>query len=231
MPIVSRATVIDVRQINDDIREYLLKPDKYINFEAGQFLQLTLELVSASDFWPESRTFSIASYRSKDKTIRLFIKKVGQYTTRIFDTLEVGSSCTIKYAYGDFTLPLFDETNPIVCIAGGTGIAPFLSFIDACEERGQLDRLTVYYSVKQKADVIDYEKLKSILKHGKLCIFTTREFNDDTICRRIIVDDIVNNQPDASDRHYYICGSKEFTYTFKRQLEMKGMQNIYIDEW
>lgn len=231
MPIVSKATVIGVKKINDEIREYLLKPDKYINFEAGQFLQLTLDLVSASDFWPESRTFSIASYRSIDKSIRLIIKKVGPYTTRIFDALEIGYECTIKYAYGDFTLPLFDEINPIVCIAGGTGIAPFLAFLDACEERGQLDRLTLFYSVRKKADVFDYIKLKQLLGPKNLNLYTSREFNEDTISRRIDVEDIIGNRTDLNSHHFYICGSKEFTYFFKQQLVDRGIQKIYIDEW
>jgi ferredoxin-NADP reductase len=231
MPIVSKATVIGVRPISDEIREYLLKPDKYINFEAGQFLQLSLELVTASDFWPESRTFSIASYRSREKTIRLFIKKVGVYTTKIFEALEIGRTCTIKYAYGDFTLPLFDEEGPIVCIAGGTGIAPFLAFVDALEELDQLDRLTVYYSVRHKEDTIDLEKLQSKIGPANFHLFTTREINDDTVNRRITIDDVLNYNAADRDRHYYICGSKDFTQSFKDLLDREGQPNIYIDEW
>lgn len=231
MPIVSKATVIDVIKINDETREYLFKPEKYIHYEAGQFLQLTLDLVSASDLWPESRTFSIASYRPKDKTIRLIIKKVGKYTSRIFDVLEVGRECTIKYAYGDFTLPLFDESNSIICIAGGTGIAPFLAFLDACEERRQLERLIIIYSVRQKADIIDYEKLNRLIQPEKLRIYTTREHNKEIISRRIDVEEIANYYDSMKAQQYYICGSRDFIFSIKQQLECLGIRKIYIDEW
>lgn len=162
MPIVCQATVQVVQEISNDIREYLFKPYKFVNYEAGQFLQLKLDLVTASEMWPESRTFSIASFYSTEKPLRLIIKKVGYYTARLFDLLFQGSRCTIKYTYGDFTLPAFDEESPNLCIDGGTGIAPFLAFIGKCEERGQLERLFVYYSAKTQANLIDYPKrLKS----------------------------------------------------------------------
>jgi ferredoxin-NADP reductase len=231
MPVVCDAQVMEVRERNEQIKEFILKPGKYIGFEAGQFLQLTLEHVTASDYWPESRTFSIASYLSKDKIIRLIIKKVGIYTTRIFNELLPGKYCTIKYAYGDFTLPVYDEENEIVYIAGGTGIAPCLAYIDALKELGQLDRLRLLYSVKCRQDIIDPERLKNSISQDKYKLFLTREENQDAICRRIEVDDILTHSPKDRDRHYYICGSKEFTIRFKKLLENEGMPSIHIDKW
>lgn len=171
MPIVCQAIVQVVQEISNDIREYVFKPDKYVNYEAGQFLQLTVDLVTASEIWPESRTFSIASFHSTEKPLRLIIKRVGYYTARLFDLLIQVSRCTIKYAYGDFTLLAFNEESPILCIARGTVIAPFLAFIGECEERGQLERLFVYNSAKTQANLIDHPKIKKSIPQGHLNIF------------------------------------------------------------
>lgn len=75
MQVVTNAEVISIKEYSEDLREYIIKPEKYRRFDAGTFLQLALENVSASDYWPESRTFSMASaYNNKTKTIKLILE-------------------------------------------------------------------------------------------------------------------------------------------------------------
>ena len=131
MGTISKATVLSIKEYGSEIREYTLKLMKNHYFEPGSFLQLTLEEKEDYTRWPESRNFSIASAFNEDGTIKLIIQKVGVYTARIFNELHEGDSCTVKYAFGDFLLPFFDKNSTICCIAGGTGIAPILSF---CEQ-------------------------------------------------------------------------------------------------
>jgi len=223
MAITSRATITDIREINSELREFWLVPEKKSRYEAGQFLQFCIEEVEVSDYWPESRTFSIASYQ-KGK-IRLIIKKVGKYTTRIFEELNINSVVTIKYAYGDFLLP-FDSSSQIVCIAGGTGITPFLAFIDYLENVGGLDRMFLYYSAQTKQSMIDYEEIKE--KFGdKVKFFTTREENENTINHRISKEDILI----GVNTTYYVCGSEAFNDYYKRLLFDLGCINVKVDEW
>lgn len=231
MAVVTQAEVISVKEHTEEIREYILKPDKYRRFEAGMFLQLTLEEVNSSDYWPESRTFSLASYYNKEKIIRLIIKKAGQYTTRIFNEVKEGNEITIKYAYGDFILPVFDQKNDIICLAGGTGVTPFFSFIEALEEQNKLERLKILYSAKKYEDFIRLKFLKDKLNDEQLILFTTQEECEDTINRRITEDDVINAASDYQEAHYYICGTNEFNSNFKEKLENENLKNIYLDQW
>lgn len=228
MAIITKAVVEKVVNISDDIKEYILKPEKLIAYEPGQFLQLSLDIVNASDYWAESRTFSIASY-GKDY-LRLIIKKVGQYTTRIFDELSSGSVVAIKYAYGDFLLP-FDYDDGIVCIAGGTGISPILSFIDKLEEDGDIDKIKLFYSAKTKSSLIDYERLCNILEKENLNFYLTREnTNIENInVGRIDIEEISRNF--SKNSYFYICGSNDFISHFKSNLGKLGYKNIILDEW
>ena len=228
MAIITNAVVEKVINISDDIKEYILKPEKMIAYEPGQFLQLSLDIVDASDYWAESRTFSIASY-GKDY-LRLIIKKVGQYTARIFNELSSGSVVTIKYAYGDFLLP-FDYDDGVVCIAGGTGISPILSFVDKLEEDGELDKIKLFYSAKTKSSLIDYERLCNILEKENLNFYITRENCNDEIINlgRINIEEISRNLNKNS--YVYICGSNDFISYFKSNLEKLGYKNIILDEW
>jgi len=226
MSIVTRAKVVRVKPVSNLINEYFLLPDLRIHQEPGQFLQLSLDLVDSSIIWPESRSFSFASYDREDKLIRLIIKKQGKYTTRIFNELKEGLFCTIKLPYGDF-LPPMDNTN-ILCIAGGTGISPFFSFIDFYDREGLLKHISVYYSAKTYKDLIDYELIKSKLGNN-LKIFLTKEANNLALSRRINPSDVSAHFPKST--HIYICGSNEFINFFKQELSIIGYNNIYYEEW
>lgn len=231
MATISRATVCSIREYGNDIKEYILQLDKYNYFEAGSFLLLTLEVKDDYSRWPESRNFSIASAFDETGKIKLIIKKVGKYTERIFNELKIGSQCTIKYAFGDFLLPFYDKKSSICCIAGGTGIAPILSFCEDFNISSQNDRLHVYYSFKNKEEAIGLEVLSNSVPKDQIHLYSTRENSTDVCCRRIKKEDVLNNGLDIKHTHYYICGSEDFTGYFKESLANAGAENIYTDEW
>ncbi len=231
MSTISKATVISVKEHGSEIREYMLQLDKNYYFEAGSFLLLTLDVKDSYSRWPESRNFSIASAYDESGVIKLIIKKVGAYTSRIFDELQVGSKCVVKYAFGDFLLPFFDKKAPICCIAGGTGIAPVLSFCEQLRRNGMQDRLHVFYSFKNKEELLDLTTLQSIVPLKQLHLFSTRELLEFIPNRRIEWKDIIIESFNFQKTHFYICGNEVFTNYFKEQLEGVGATNIYTDEW
>lgn len=231
MSVVSRGKVLEVISYSDTVREYILELEHYDSYEPGQFLQLTLEYVDASANWPDSRTFSIASYSSEGSTINLVIKKEGAYTTRIFNELTVNAGCTVKYAYGDFLLPMFDEEESIHCIAGGTGIAPFLSFMEYLKFNNQIERLYLYYSARKGGELVHAKEITKTLSQNNLKLFSTRELSDKFLNRRIDIDDVTQNVRNFEEEHFYICGSTDLVSYFKGELEKRGALNIYTDEW
>ena len=173
MVTISKVLVKSIKSYGDDVREFIIAPEKYHFFDPGTFLQLALEEPQGNR-WPDSRNFSIASFLNEDKTIRLVIRKIGYFTTRIFNELKVGSTCYIKYCFGDFLLPFYDNTNDIVCIAGGTGIAPFFSFAEYLKSVGQGNRMILFYSAKNEDELIALDALKSFVSPDKLHIYLTR---------------------------------------------------------
>jgi ferredoxin-NADP reductase len=231
MSVVSRALVQEVIRHSETVREYILQVEHYDSYEPGQFLQLSLDLVDASGNWPESRTFSLASYQPNEKTIRLIIKREGPYTGRIFNELSVGTACTIKYAYGDFMLPMFDEEESIHCIAGGTGIAHFLSFMEYLNANDQIDRLYLYYSARQASELVHCNDIVQTLNHSNLQLYSTRESSESVRNRRMEINDVMQNVKNIEEEHFYICGSTDLVSYFKEELEKSGAVNIYTDEW
>ncbi len=231
MQVVTSAEIISIKEYSEDLREYILKPEKYRRFDAGTFLQLALEDVSASEYWPESRTFSMASAYNKTKTIKLIIRKVGKFTKRIFEETKVGSKLTIKYSFGDMLLPQFDTQCEVVCIAAGTGIAPFLSFMEELENENQLDRMKLLYTVRREEDFISYEEIKDKIHNDNLMLFSTDIKSEKAEYRLLNTNDIFTVTKEKERAHYYICGSPEFISFFKTELESNNIKNIHLDEW
>lgn len=226
---ISKAKVLSIKMHGSEIREYTLQLEKNYYFEAGTFLLLSLEQRENYTSWHESRNFSIASAYNSDGTIKLIIRKVGEYTSKIFNELNIESECTVKYAYGDFLLPFFDKKSPIYCIAGGTGIAPILSFAEQLNNSNEQHRLNIFYSFKNSDELIGLELLKTIVPENQLHLFSTREKIKNIKNRRIQIDDL--SETDFKNGHYYICGSEDFTKKFVEFLKFNESENIYTDEW
>jgi ferredoxin-NADP reductase len=228
----SNAIVKDIIIHKDDLREYILEPEKYRRYQPGMFLQLTLDIVTASDIWPESKTFSICNaYNKSNKEFRLIIRRVKKYTTKIFDTLKIGSTCTVKYAFGDMLLPNNLNEKSIICIAGGSGIAPILSFIEDLKQRNNLFNFHLFYSVKTSKELLYLDNILNNLKSNNLYTYVTQEKTDRHINRRIGINDIILSVPNNLEPHFYICGSPDFINSFKTNLLKRCYNNVHIDEW
>lgn len=225
MNYVTQAEVIGVIEHSKEIREYVLRLEKKRKYNPGSFVQLTLDLVTASDIWPDSRTFSIASYEKG--LMRFIIKNVGSYTSRIFNELNLGERCTIKYPFGD----LFNKKREYerhLFIAGGVGITPYFSLIKYYELKGLSNNIHLFYSVRFYDELLNYENLKNTL--GKnMEVFVTREKVDNCYNGRISIEDI--SRVADKETNIYICGSKTFNSYYKEVLVKNEYNKIYMDEW
>jgi len=105
-----------------------LVPDKRAPvFKPGQFLHLALDEYDPSDFWPESRPFSIASASHRRERLSLTYSVKGRFTARMEKELMNGKSVWVKLPYGEFVI---QDTSDVVLFAGGTGITAFTAFLD-----------------------------------------------------------------------------------------------------
>lgn len=231
MAIVTNAKIIAVNEISSIVREFILEPEKYRRYESGQFLQLSLENVTASEFWPESRVFSIAnSYDKSNPYMRIIVKKNGLYTSRMFDELIVGSSCTIKYSFGDMILPYEADDKKIVMIAGGLGITPFLGISQEIRKR-DIKNVKFLYSVKSVEEAFFLSEIESDLNHENISVFCTEKANSKHFNRKIEIQDIVSDVSDLDKTLFYVCGPKGFIENYTSELMAINAKNIYIDKW
>ena len=146
-PVKIKATVAKVLKHNASVVSYYLVPHGRVpKFHAGQFSHLALDPYCPNMPWPESRVFSIASSTSERASeLAVTISVKGRFTERIFNTLEEGSECWLKLPYGEF---LFPSDRPLVLVAGGVGITPYLSLLKQMLEEKAVQDVSLYYGVR-----------------------------------------------------------------------------------
>ena len=121
-PVRHRATLVASRQITHDIREFVLRTDAPADFRPGQYALLALPGLD------RERAYSMANLPNGAGEWHFRIRKVagGGASTTLFERLAVGASVGLDGPYGLAHLRT-DSPRDIVCIAGGSGLAPMLS--------------------------------------------------------------------------------------------------------
>ena len=117
--------VIDIHDVSPDTRRLTVEIDnrQRLPFSAGQYMRLTLPGF-------EDRAFSIAS-PPHEPLLEFHVKSSGQgMSAHIVEELKPGSTVTLKGPLGaGHWRP---TARPVLALAGGLGIAPLKSIIDAC---------------------------------------------------------------------------------------------------
>jgi len=133
-----KAILTYVQTLKEDLGIFRFVPhDGVPDFQAGQFLTLGFH-IPAENYKLVRRAYSIASHPENKKYFELVVRWVrkplpGRVTTMLFYASEgdefiwnepVGNALTINEKLPDGR----KDERRIVCVSGGTGIAPFISF-------------------------------------------------------------------------------------------------------
>ena len=122
MPRRFRATLAATRELTHDLREFRFALPEPIDFKPGQYALLYLPGVDGP------RAYSMSDIAQGQASWDFLIKRTagGAATGALFDRLREGDEITIDGPYGLAYLRT-DSARDIVCIAGGSGLAPVIS--------------------------------------------------------------------------------------------------------
>ena len=172
-----KAVVTHLKEYKDGVTFYQLKPEFRCRFKPGQFIHLALDNYDPSYNWPESRAFSIANAPGSED-IHILVSPKGEFTNRMTNEISVGREVWIKLPYGVFN---FRESSgkDVVLIAGGTGISPFISFLeDSLTNNLNYKSISLFYGVREPELLIFEERIREFE-------IQIKEFSYRLFCERI----------------------------------------------
>lgn len=230
--------VLEIFRTTPKMRTLRLKiPEgKNFDFKPGQFVNLKFPDETAGDIKGQFRPFSISSSPLDKGYIEISLKKGKEFSTKIFEELKKGQKMLARGPFGIFS---FDEKikKDIVCIGGGTGIAPMRSIIRYVWQKKLPNNANVMYSCKKREEIAFYDEFSEIEKSGKIRFLYTltekwpADWQGKTgrINREMIKEFI----PDMKNKIFYICGPQQMIIDVGKMLRELGVdaKNIKMERW
>jgi glycine betaine catabolism B len=219
------------RQLSPSSWEFDFRPLRPVSFRPGQFVELTLPHGKAdSRGW--RRVFSIAS--APGELLRFGIRlpeKASSFKRALLD-LEPGTKVSATSVGGDFLLPA-DPERPLLLVAGGIGITPFIGHLEQVAAAGETRDIAVVYAVSSLDDLAYADRLRAA---GCRVAIASAERPDELPVGwtwigpdRLTGGTLLAAVPDAARRAVYLSGPPSMVATLKRALRRAGARRIHTD--
>jgi len=199
--------------------------EKEFIFLAGQYIRLTLPKLLYADPQGASRIFSIASSPNNKNKLTVVFRQSGSGFKKTLMELAPGSLVEIEGPFGYLTFPK-DLSHPLVFIAGGVGIAPFLSMIRFTTEQKLNCPITLLYGNKDIESAAYLEELETIAKQNPNFLLKNKfGYIDENFIRESVND--LNNPL------WYIAGPPKMVDEMRQLLARLGIEEkkIYFENF
>lgn len=221
---ILKATVTSIEDVTHDIKRLRLRPAKPLEFSPGQYVQL--------QFTPDHvRPYSMAGLCDEEE-FEFHVRLVpdGRVTRYIDRELKLGDSVRVTGPLGSAYLRRRHE-GPILCVAGGTGLAPILSIVRGTIAEGMGNPIHLYFGVRSPRDVYGLEWLAPLQEaHPALKVHVVVSSGGDPARERcgVVTEAIEQDLGDLSGWRAYLCGSPPMVEAATLVSRRKGVAPDHI---
>lgn len=224
---IVKATVVTLEDLAHDIKRVVLRPAKPVEFSPGQYVQL--------QFTPEHvRPYSMAGLTG-DGLFEFHVRLVpdGRVTGYIAHDLEVGDAVKVSGPLGSAYLRRKHE-GPMLCVAGGTGLAPILSIVRGALAQGMKNPIHLYFGVRSPRDIYGMPWLDQLKReHRALAVHVVVTSGGNAAVHRcgLVTEAIEQDHGDLSEWRAYLCGSPPMVEAATVVARRKGIaaSHVYAD--
>jgi ferredoxin-NAD(P)+ reductase (naphthalene dioxygenase ferredoxin-specific) len=224
---IVKGTVTSIEEATHDIRRVKVKLAKPLEFSPGQYVSL--------QFTPNHiRPYSMAGLPG-DAEMEFQIRKVpdGRVTEYVFDQLKLGDAIRISGPLGTAYLRRKYE-GPMLCVGGGTGLAPVLSIVRGALESGMNNPIHLYFGVRSQQDLYDAQRLQEMAAHHpqlKVQIVIATGPVSSEHRAGLVTDAIEKDLPSLTGWRAYLCGAPAMVDALNLLVKRLGIapEHIYAD--
>ena len=231
------ATVKSTITLTHDMKEILfeLGEPTEISQQPGQYAQVQ----APSPEGPVFRAYSISSPSYETNTVELIVRIVpGGIGSTYLHNLEVGDPVIFTGPYGEFRLNEDPDTE-IVCVGGGSGMAPMKNIIYTIYDRWPDRTCWLFFGCRTTDDVFYLEEFRKLAeKHPNFHVIyglsdplpEGNDWDGETGFIHISADKYL--EP-GINRQAFLCGPPPMIEAVTRVLEEKGIKpsDIFYDKF
>lgn len=228
------------------VRRLVIELDRPLAFNPGQYVQLSIP--SGESGAPgeargtgEPRAYSIASAPSAAQgthpAIELHVRRLpGGVATEgwIFAGLAPGDAVSLSGPYGQFSFRTA-RPEPVLLLAGGTGLAPMKAILAHLAEAGAAERpVTLYHGARTVADLYEHDWLREFAAEHDWFTYRPALSRDSWEGRSGRVPELLAaDYPRAAGHAAYVCGKPVFVEAVMRALMKARLfpRDIYREDF
>jgi len=232
----SPGRLVRMAPLTHDIMHITLALEQALAFTPGQYCEVSPQEGRAAG---ATRSYSFANVPEANGTSRnveFFIRKVrgGRFTEWLFSEAKAGDSLNVTGPFGDFVL--HDSPAPILCIAGGSGLAPVLSMLQGALQSLRRPReVTLVFGARQNQDLYMLDAIEALrrewpLRFAFVPVLSNESAESEWHGRRgLIVDHLAEVLADSlSAQHAYLCGPPGMIDSCVARLKVGGVLDSVI---
>ena len=214
---IVNTTVESVSSLTPTMLQYFLKPAKYVDYLAGQYLQVIIA--------DNTYSYSIANAPLGVNHYELHIRHGNN--SPILMAMRKGSKIQIKLPFGDCYLARMHATMPIIFIAIGSGFVPIKAMLeqllDNCDNREK----KLYWGVRTQSDLYMHATILNWQNVDKKLTYYPYISQEDSLITQVIDE----NRANLLNYQIVMCGPFELIYKMRDALLAKGVmkENMYSD--
>ena len=150
---VTGARIVSARALNHDIRHLVLELDRPIAYRAGQYAQLNVPGHPVLAEAPRCYSFCTAPEAQAQREVSFHVRRVpgGAFTDWLWAEDRAGQRLELTGPLGDFAF--HDDQRPMVCVAGGSGLAPIKAILEQLCAQPSAPDVTLFFAARAQQDL------------------------------------------------------------------------------
>lgn len=196
-----------------------------ISFSPGQYVTISIPHPKHEDYQMNERIFSLVNSPTQNDIAKiLFRYRDSGFKNNLLE-MEIGGEVQIAQPMGLFELPQ-DESVPVVFLATGVGIAPFISKLSFLREQKSQRHIWLFFSnySPETAPYLNFlTEINKDLANLKIFLIMTRDKNWLGEKERITVKMIKKYFPEFARANFFLAGLPEFVDDLVKQLLQAGV--------
>jgi len=227
------ASIKDIKPETKQVKSFTLTLPAWMRHRAGQHYDIRL---TAEDGYQAQRSYSIASEPEREGEVDITVERIndGEVSTYIHEVLVPGDRIEARGPIGGYFVWEATMNEPLLLIAGGSGVVPLMSMIRHRAAAGAKNPTSLLYSSRNFEDIIYYNELEKLraANHGVQVFHTlTRSQPPDWkgYSRRIDQDMLKEAaQPLGRSAQVFICGPTLLVESVANSLVKVGINSNQI---